>query len=130
MWFAAYLYRRGLVTAEQVIEASIRQSERQVPLGKLALESKKLSIKQVGKVLRAQAEEGQRFGQLAVQMGFLTEHDVAYLLMVQNDQLPSLGQILVEMRAIDRRTLDAEFRIARRAAVENDEVLEVVALQA
>jgi hypothetical protein len=130
MWFATYLYRRGLVTAEQVIEASIRQSDRQIPLGQLALELKKLSIKQVGKVLRVQAEESRRFGQLAVQMGFLTEYDVAYLLMVQNDRLPSLGQILVEMRAIDRQTLEAEFRIAQRAAVENDEVLEVVPLQA
>ena len=123
MWFATYLYRRGLVSAEQIIEASIRQSDRRIPLGKLALECKKLSIKQVAKVLDAQNEEGKRFGQIAVQMGFLTEYDVAYLLMVQNDRLPSLRKVLVEMGALDEETMDAEFRNARQAAAANDELL-------
>jgi uncharacterized protein YaaQ len=130
MWFATYLYRRGLVSAEQIIEASIRQSDRRIPLGRLALECKKLSIHQVAKILDAQIEEGQRFGQLAIRMGFLSERDVAYLLMVQNDRLPALRQILVEMRALDPATMEVEFKNAQRAAVANDELLMVVPFQA
>jgi hypothetical protein len=123
MWFASYLYRRGILTAEQIIEASIRQSDRRIPLGKLALECKKLTLKQVAKVLEAQTEEGKRFGQLAVQLGFLSDLDVAHLLMVQNDRLPSLTKVLIEMGALDQETADSEFRIARQTAAANDELL-------
>jgi uncharacterized protein YaaQ len=123
MWFASYLYRRGLLSAEQIIEASIVQNDRRIPLGKLALECKKLTLKQVAKVLDAQTEEGKRFGQLAVQLGFLSEQDVAYLLMVQNDRLPSLTKVLIEMGALDQESADIEFGNARRAAAANDELL-------
>lgn len=123
MWFASYLYRRGFVTAEQIVEASIVQNDRRIPLGKLALETKKMSVKQVAKVLNAQTEEGKRFGQLAVQLGFLTDQDVAYLLMVQNDRLPSLMKVLIEMGAIDQETADIEFGNARQAAAANGERL-------
>ena len=124
MWFASYLYRRGLITAEQIVEASIQQGDCRIPLGRLALELKKLTVKQVAKVLEAQTEEGKRFGQLAVRLGFLSEQDVAYLLMVQNNRLPSLTKVLIEMGAIDQATADFEFNnAARRAAAANDELL-------
>jgi uncharacterized protein YaaQ len=123
MWFASHLYRHGLITADEIVEALIRQSDHRIPLGRLALESKKLTLKQVAKVLAAQTEEGQRFGQLAVRMGFLSEHDVAYLLMVQNNRLPSLTSVLIEMGALDRETADREFHNARRVAAVSDELL-------
>jgi uncharacterized protein YaaQ len=126
MWFASYLYRRGLVSAEQIVEASIRQSDYRIPLGRLALESGKLNFKQVAKVLEVQTEEGKRFGQLAVQLGFLSKEDVAYLLMVQNDRLPSLTKVLIEMGGLDQETADIEFTNARQAAAANDELLTVV----
>jgi hypothetical protein len=126
MWFASYLYRRGLITAEQIVEASIRQGDCRIPLGRLALELKKLTVKQVAKVLEAQTEEGKRFGQLAVRLGFLTEQDVAYLLMVQNNRLPSLTKVLIGMGALDQATADLEFNNARRAAAANDELLTLV----
>ena len=123
MWFASYLYRRGIVSAEQIVEASIRQSDKRIPLGRLALECKKLTFKQVSQVLEAQSEEGKRFGQLAVQLGFLSKEDVAHLLMVQNDRLPSLTKVLIEMDALDQETADLEFTNARQAAAANDELL-------
>jgi hypothetical protein len=123
MWFASYLYRRGLVSAEQIVEASIRQGDHRIPLGKLALECKKLTFKQVAKVLEVQTEEGKRFGQLAIDLGFLTKEDVAYLLMLQNDRLPSLTKVLIEMGALEQETADLEFVSARQAAAVNDELL-------
>ena len=123
MWFATYLYRRGLITAEQVVEASIRQSDERIPLGRLALETKKLSVKGIAKILQAQTEGDQRFGKTAVRLGLLTERDVADLLMIQNDRLPAMGDVLVEMGAIDRETMEAESILARKAAAAREELL-------
>jgi hypothetical protein len=123
MWFATYLYRCGLVTAEQVVEASIRQSDERIPLGRLALETKKLTVKDIAKILQAQTEGEQRFGKVAVRLGLLTERDVADLLMIQNDRLPSMGDVLVEMGATDRETMEAESVLARKAAAAREELL-------
>lgn len=120
MFFAMHLYRKGLVSADQVLEAVARQNESRVPIGRLAVQTKKMTIKQVAKVLAEQADRRELFGKLAVDMGFISEDDLARLLMVQNDQLKPLHEILVDMGAIDRAAVDDEYRQVCRPAFDDE----------
>jgi hypothetical protein len=123
MWFVLHLYQAGLVGASEILNAVIRQNEHRVPIGTLAVQMKKMSVKQVAAVLAEQADCHESFGRLAVALGYLSEQDLAHLLMVQNDQLQPLSEILVEMGAIDRRTVEMEFKNARQMAFDNGEFL-------
>ena len=66
MWFATYLYRQGLVSAPEILDAAVRQIDSRIPIGRLALEKKKMTVKQVAQVLRHQVDENKPFGRLAV----------------------------------------------------------------
>lgn len=121
MWFATYLYRNKMVTAEQVLEAAECQMRDRVPIGRLALELKMLTMKQVADVLSAQATERKAFGQISVERGYLQDADLAYLLMVQTDRTRPIDEYLVDMGAISRDELQDAYAAARSAVVsEND----------
>ena len=127
MWFATYLYRNGLVSAEQVLDAAERQANERVPIGRLALEQKLLTVKQVAQVLSLQANERKPFGRIAVEHGLLSEADVAYLLMVQIDRTKPIDEYLVEMGAIDPQTMREEFAKARQVVHDEKERSAVLA---
>ena len=114
MSFATYLLRCGLITKAQFADAVQRQLERRIPIGKIAIETDKLSTPDVADVLRTQAEQNRPFGRVAVETGLLSEHDVAFLMMVQNNRDEPIGEILVEMGVMDRRSMEAELANARR----------------
>jgi hypothetical protein len=123
VWFVLHLYQAGLVSAGEILEALLRQNERRIPVGTLAVQMKKMSVKQVAHVLAEQADRHESFGQLAVALGHLSEQDLAHLLMVQNDRLQPLSDILVELGAIDRQRVEMEYKNARRLACDNGEHL-------
>ena len=127
MWFATYLYRNGLVSAEQVLEAAERQANDRVPIGRLALEQKLLTVKQVAEVLSLQANEHMPFGRLAVEHGLLSEADVAHLLMLQIDRTRPIDEYLMDMGAIDRQTMTEQFAQARRDVQDQKENSAVLA---
>jgi hypothetical protein len=128
MWFATYLHRNGLVTAEQIVEAAQRQISDRAPIGRLALESKKMTMSQVAKVLSIQANEQKAFGRIALENGFLSEADLAYLLMLQSDRTKPIAEYLIEMGAIDRDVMQDGSAKARRAAVDGADQLCVLKL--
>lgn len=117
MQFGIYLIDQGLITATQFVDALRQQQVQRVPLGQLAIECGKLSVRQVYEVLRMQAtSEHDRFGEAAIELGMLTPTDVAELLMEQTDRRPSLGKILVAMGAIDREQYEEALAGFRRLA--------------
>ena len=66
-------------------------------LGTLAIESGKLTVKQVFQVLREQnARPEELFGELAVEAGFLSEEELAGQIYLQSLRVQTLVDILVE----------------------------------
>jgi len=98
MRFLLYLVKSEHLTAEQAIQALSIQLDSTKPLGRLALEERMLTVRQVMKVLEEQADNPDlRFGELAVGLRFLSDEQVAKLLMRQHRQRRSLDQVLIGM---------------------------------
>lgn len=115
MQFGMYLYRNGIVTAEQLVEAMAMQDECRVPLGVLAMESGKLAVRDVLSVLRVQSDlPNDRFGDIAIDLGLLDKRDLAELLMLQSDRRVSLGECLVELGFMTKEQYDEELASYRR----------------
>jgi len=96
MKFGIYLVRNGLIDADQLVDALEEQELALAPLGQIAIESGKLSVREVFRVLREQIEEPrERFGETAVQFGMLKPSDVAELMMIQMARRTPLEDILL-----------------------------------
>ncbi len=108
MFLGVNLVRRGVITADQLVDAVERQMNRRPRLGRLALETGKLTMKQVFAVLEEQTVGNQPFGETAIELGFITKRQVSNLLRKQRDMTPSVSECLIEIGAIDRETLDRE----------------------
>jgi len=101
MQFLVHLVRSGVLTAEQAIDAIDAQLRSMKPLGKLALESRMMTVREVMTVLERQAEVPDiMFGETAVELGFLTQDKVAALLATQRRQRLSLDQVLINMGGV------------------------------
>ncbi|MCA9217759.1 MAG: hypothetical protein KDB27_32040 [Planctomycetales bacterium] len=106
MWFACYLHKKGIITGDQFAEAVREQLSRRPLLGAIAIQSGKLSVKQVMRVFTVQADDLEKaFGELAIELGFLTEEDLAQLLLEQANSAPQLSEILVETGALTREQM-------------------------
>lgn len=124
MFLEVSLVRHGFITADQFVQAVEYQLSQRPRLGRLALESGKLTMKQVFTVLEQQTESDKPFGETAVELGYLTTRQVGSLLKQQAQRTLPLSQCLIEIGAIDRETLEqASHRLrheqtgqARRAA--------------
>src|SRR3712207_5774326 len=85
MQFAMYLVDNGVISCEEFFEALKLQLHSRPQLGALAIETRRLSFRQVFAILRTQCDEpNELFGEIAVRLGFLTQDDVAQLLAEQN----------------------------------------------
>ncbi|GAB5401772.1 MAG: hypothetical protein Aurels2KO_00030 [Aureliella sp.] len=114
MKIATQLYRRGLVSAEQLADAICVVAQRRKPIGQIALERRLLSMRQTMDVLAFQSDHPNLpFGRAAVQLDFLTEDDVTALLGIQEKQVPTLSEVLVELGYISSEMLAQEI-IAQR----------------
>jgi hypothetical protein len=119
MHFALHLYRKGLVTAEQLVAALELQLDNLVPIGQLALEEGILSARDIFQVLHAQSDSPhERFGELAIEMGLMDRDDLMRLLLVQADRKPPVAEILVRQGVLTRGQVDAELTEFRRAAMQ------------
>jgi hypothetical protein len=121
MWFTIHLRRKGLVSSDQLIDAIEEQCRRRTPIGRLAVQSRKLSVAQVSQILKVQADRPKPFGRLAVELGYLTESELAELLMLQSDRDRPISDILVERGAITRERLEAERTYFRQGVVSTPE---------
>ncbi len=97
MHFGLYLVKHGMITGNQFIESLEAQLASRPQLGALAIETGKLSVKQVFSVLRIQADKPQElFGQISVEEGFLSESDLSSLLYQQLVEVTPMSQIVQE----------------------------------
>ena len=75
--FGLYLKKKGIISAEQLVEALEAQLNALVPIGQLALEEGILSARDIFEVLRAQSESPHvLFGELAIELRLMTRDAV------------------------------------------------------
>ncbi len=109
MKFGRFLVQNGTIQIADLLEALDEQMDRQTRLGKLALQSRKMSVAEVAEVLDYLADyPGDLFGQVAVSLGYLSELDLADLLIQQRNTRPHLGEILVDLGHMTPETLLSE----------------------
>jgi hypothetical protein len=105
------------LAAEDLIAVIERQLRERPPLGMLAIEQRKLSMKQLFAVLQCQAESNRPFGRIAVELGFLSPSDVLQLVGLQHERCRLVAEHIVEMGLLDAQTVQLEmqrFHAARR----------------
>jgi hypothetical protein len=118
MQFGIHLVRAGVLSADDFVDVVERQLRERPPLGMLAIEHHKLSMKQLFAVLEAQVEDPKPFGRLAVELGFLSQSDVLALVGLQSECGRPEAEHVVEMGLLDSATVARElerFRAASRA---------------
>lgn len=115
MHFGLYLKNKGIISAEQLVEALEIQLRTLPPIGQLALEEMIIAPREIFDVLRAQRESPHdRFGELAVEMGLMTHHDLMRLLMIQADRKRPLAEILVQQGLLSQEQAAAEISMFRQ----------------
>ena len=97
MQFGLYMVRNGMLDCEQFVHALEQQLASRPQLGSLAIETGKLSVKQVFQILRLQCDApGELFGELAVNLGFITEEELAGLIFLQSVRQQPMSEIIIE----------------------------------
>jgi hypothetical protein len=116
MHFGLYLKKKGIISAEQLVDALEEQTKKLVPIGQLALEEGILMARDIFKVLQAQNDSPNvRFGDLAVEMGLMTRDDVMRLLMIQADRKRPLGEILASQKVLSEEQVAREMVAYRQS---------------
>ena len=109
MHFGLHLKNKGIITAEQLLNALELQLNTLVPIGQLALEEGIISPREIFDVLRAQREAPNvRFGELAIEMGLMNRDELMRLLMLQSDRKRAVADILVMQGAVTPAQANSE----------------------
>ncbi|PID82005.1 hypothetical protein CSB20_00125 [bacterium DOLZORAL124_64_63] len=103
-------YLQFMVDAEILSEADaleVMDAQRKgtPAIGRLALQSGILDMKQVFRVLAAQVDMNTRFGETAINLGYMTESDLIRLLDEQKQRRPKVHQVILEMGLISPEAL-------------------------
>lgn len=110
--FGIYLVHEGLIDAGQLVDALEAQQASLPPIGQIALEQGKLTVREVFRLVRVQSDlPHDRLGELAIAMGLLTRKELAELLLVQAEQAPSLWKVLVWQGVLSEN--EAEVALAK-----------------
>jgi len=118
MHFGLQLKKRGVISAEQLVEALELQLSTLVPIGQLALEEGMLAPRDIFNILRAQSDAPNlRFGDMAVEMGLMMRDGVIGLLVVESDRIRPIADILVGQGVLTSQQLETELAAYRRAQV-------------
>lgn len=107
----------------QFVQAAEIHLQDRLPLGRLALKSGALTMRQVFKVLTMQESLRRPFGRVAVEMGFLDSQDLANLLMTQADSAKPIKHILLDMGLLDQETINEELKLFYHEALDREEPL-------
>lgn len=94
-FFGNYLFSKGYVTKDELLQAMIEQPRSVMHLSTLALYSGYMSAKEIEYVIHLQDEHGKKFSELAMLYGFLTKDQVYELLNTTVPDFLILGQILI-----------------------------------
>ncbi|MCP4290630.1 MAG: hypothetical protein GY780_02175 [bacterium] len=103
--YLQYLVQYKAIDELQALNVLDQQKKDTPPIGRLALEQKILTMKQIFKVLAAQAEADLRFGEMAIAMGFMTHYDLLGLLETQSKRQPGVNQVIEKLGYCDDETL-------------------------
>jgi|tagenome__1003787_1003787.scaffolds.fasta_scaffold20119622_2 hypothetical protein len=116
MHFGLYLKKKGLISAEQLVNALEAQLASMPRIGQLALEEGIVSPREIFEVLLAQSNSpSEMFGEIAIQMGFMTRNELMQLLMIQADRKQSLETILVAQGVLSDQEAAAHILEFRRS---------------
>ncbi len=99
--FLDFLLDRDILSEEDLIAALDRRRELTPPIGKIALQMRILTVKQVNRILMAQCDTGLRFGDQAVELGYLEPENVQGLLQMQVAQRPTAITALQDLGLLD-----------------------------
>ncbi|MCA9231043.1 MAG: hypothetical protein KDA57_10345 [Planctomycetales bacterium] len=106
-----------MISSNQFVQALEKQLASRPQLGALAIDTGKLTVKQVFEILRLQADEPHvRFGELAVRAQLLTQEELASLLFHQSVRVKPMAKILVEMGFASTSDIDEHFAEYRAAS--------------
>jgi hypothetical protein len=115
MQFAMYLVDNGVISCEEFFEALKLQLSTRPQLGALAIETRRLTFRQVFSILRTQCDEPNTlFGELAVRLGYLTGQDISQLLAEQASRAMPLAEVLVENNFITSEQAERHYAEYRR----------------
>jgi hypothetical protein len=117
MQFGIHLVRAGALTAEDFVDVLERQCRARPTLGELAIQTRKLSMREVFAILSAQAGSHKQFGEIAVQQGYLTRTELTDLLALQTERSRPLFEIVREMGLLDHETLQRHLQEFRSSAL-------------
>ena len=122
MQFGMYLVENGVITCEEFYEALKLQLGTRPQLGALAIEKRKLNVRQVFGVLRSQCDSpDEKFGSVALKLGYLTEADLAWLLHEQSVRVRPFSELLVEIDVLSVDEVEKHYRGYRHALESVDE---------
>src|SRR5262245_12072429 len=98
MHFGLYLKNKGIISADQLVEALEAQLDTLPPIGQLALEEGIISPREIFEVLVAQSQSPtERFGEIAIGMGLMTRDELMRLLMIQADRKRPVAELIVTL---------------------------------
>ncbi len=83
-----------------------QQNRETPPIGRLALETEILTMKQVFQILNAQADSDMRFGEIAIGLGFMNGAQLLELLETQKKRRPGLNKLIYELGFASIETLN------------------------
>ena len=102
-----FLVERGILNAQQALDALNGHHLARPPLSRLAVETGRVSVARTFEIL-ALLKEGDQFAAKAVELGDLTEADLGRLLLLQECQSRPLHEWLVANDVVTRAELDRE----------------------
>jgi len=105
---ARFLHDRGLLSAEAAASVRERSHNERLQIGQILVMNGALSVRQVMRILEAQAEDPQtRFGELAVMLGHITTVELEAALRQQRVSRRHQMEIVLKDGLVPRRELDA-----------------------
>ena len=107
MPFSIFLVHSGALAFEKLVELYELQRQHKEPFGRIALRSRRLTVKQSVQILSHQGDHpDERFGEIAVSMDFLTMEDVEDILKEQRLKTPQIETLAIQQGLITAEALD------------------------
>ncbi|MCP3670088.1 MAG: hypothetical protein GY814_06570 [Gammaproteobacteria bacterium] len=120
-YFGQYLFEKGLINREQLLEALDEQRKSSPLLGDIAVEKGWIDAKQSKKINMEQRRQDKRFGEIAIELSLLDESEINKLLDEQKSRRKYFGEILVELGHLSALTLEEQLKTHKEESLEFDE---------
>ena len=126
MQFGMYLVDNGFLSTQAFYKALKLQLQSRPQLGTIAIQTRRLTVKQMFTILQEQCDTPQEmFGEVAIRLGYLTNEDLHQLLEEQTRHMASLRDILVEHGFLRAEVVDQQYATYRRSTHEAEAHLEL-----